>query len=680
LFVYVINKPGSLSTTTVTIAMADIQSVLDSVVRKTSDENYEGSFDFYRFWLDIGQTYHQIPDLVLNTILNNRATSLIHAERGELIHPTAHLLLRFANDVESDPILDPHNAGLQSRLCARILQQFFSSNLEAVLYKENNWGGYDVVRFYADANLIARWANLGFVEEAAICNHILQSLISHPKLYDHQANALVILFKLAGATFEAYAGTSVVDHCFKLLKDNYSRDSVLGKLVKVSASPIVKGGHRAQASFQEVVALRERGWEALPPPPMFATDKPKPTSTNQKDPAKTPVTASLGLPSRDLASQSPQSPPLEPVVTPEPGTIPEYLVPQSPSISVSTLSDFTIADTFDDEPPLDPTAIHPHDTFYLEDGNVEVLCDSILFRVQASALSFHSPVLGQLFAKANLATAESPNGCPRIPSSDSATDFATLLKIVYLPAYATLSRFRWIVPLTILIYRFPERNKVPDFTTFSSLLRITAKYEMSAVRSQILDIVRNAYPETFEGLDSSKVLGERVFSGPTPHPNAVLNLFVQQKLKSALPMAYYMAVRRGPDSLMDRHLPRDAILSPEILQVAIKGLLALREMELKEIHRLIFGSNNSRSCPWPGCPSPDATGPRISEAHRKIADRITDSAHSGTRLLQVLSLREVCGGDYLGFCKNCVEGWEVGHADVRRNAWEMLPDVFGLKG
>ena len=203
---------------------------------------------------------------------------------------------------------------------------------------------------------------------------------------------------------------------------------------------------------------------------------------------------------------------------------------------------------------------------------------------------------------------------------------------------------------------------------------------MSAVRSQILDIVRNAYPETFEGLDSTKTLGERVFGGPTPHPNAVLNLFAQQKLTSALPMAYYMAVRRGPDSLMDRHLPRDAILSPEILQVAMKGLLALREMEFKETHRLIFGSNDSRSCSWSGCPSPNATGPRISEVHQKIVDRITDSTHSGTNLLQVLSLREVCGGDYLGFCKGCVEGWEAGHVDMRRNAWEMLPVIFGSKG
>ena len=43
-----------------------------------------------------------------------------------------------------------------------------------------------------------------------------------------------------------------------------------------------------------------------------------------------------------------------------------------------------------------------------------------------------------MFAKTSLATAESPNGCPRILSSDTAKDFATLLKMIYLPGFAAL--------------------------------------------------------------------------------------------------------------------------------------------------------------------------------------------------------------------------------------------------
>ena len=232
--------------------------------------------------------------------------------------------------------------------------------------------------------------------------------------------------------------------------------------------------------------------------------------------------------------------------------------------------------------------------------------------------------------------------------------------------------------ITIPVYRCPERNKVPDFNTFSSLLRITARYELPTVRSQLLEAIRDAYPEIFEGLAPSKSLGEGVFSGPTPHPNAVLNLFVQQKVTSALPMAYYMATRRGLDSLMDRRLSQSATLSPEILQSAIRGFTALCEIELKETHRLIFGSKTTHSCSSLKCPSHRTAGPRGSEAHQKVVDQITDFSRSGTRVLQVLSLADICGDDCGGFCEGCVEGWEAEHGEVRRKVWTALPDVFGL--
>jgi len=187
-----------------------------------------------------------------------------------------------------------------------------------------------------------------------------------------------------------------------------------------------------------VIRLRECGWEGLPPPPVFKTWKPKPTDVDEGDSAATPVVTSLGLPNSDPEPQIPQPPQFESITTPEPDNIPESPVTHSPSTSIASLSDFTIADTSDDESPFDPTTITSHDTFYLEDGNVEVLCGNTLFRIHTSVLSFHSPVLSQMFAKANLVTAESPNGYPRIPSSDTAADFATLLKAIYLPGYVSL--------------------------------------------------------------------------------------------------------------------------------------------------------------------------------------------------------------------------------------------------
>jgi len=201
--------------------------------------------------------------------------------------------------------------------------------------------------------------------------------------------------------------------------------------------------------------LRERGWEGLPPPPVFMPGKSNPNGANQKDPTATPVVTSLGLLDTDLEPQIPQPPPPESVTAPEPGTTPESPaapIIHSPSLSVSTLSNFTaaavsddefsIVSTFnasDDEPLIESIAVVPHETFYLEDGNVEVLCENTLFRVHASALSFHSPALHRMFAQTSLAIAESPNGCPRILSSDPATDFSALLGIVYLPEYVTCS-------------------------------------------------------------------------------------------------------------------------------------------------------------------------------------------------------------------------------------------------
>jgi hypothetical protein len=232
--------------------------------------------------------------------------------------------------------------------------------------------------------------------------------------------------------------------------------------------------------------------------------------------------------------------------------------------------------------------------------------------------------------------------------------------------------------------RFPEKNKTPDFTTFSSLLRITTKYELPAVRSRLLKVVRNAYPESFEGLTPSKPLGENVFSGPTPHPNTVLNLFIQQKLTSALPMAYYMATRRGLDSLIDGHLPRNAMLPPQILQPAIRGLMALREVELNETHCLVFGPKGSNPCSTSNCPSRTPTGPGALEAYRKVFNHIVGSSQFGTRVLQVPEFYEGFGDELEcvgpGICSRCVERWESGHADLRKKAWAMLPGVFGLKG
>ena len=244
---------------TATITMESIDRALGSVVDKLHDGNYSESFAFYRFWFDIAQNHHQVPsDQIFDAIWKNRGTSSMDPGSCKVILSTAHLVLRFARDAELDDILAPYSSGLQSRLSASSLRDFFSNNVAAVWYKETGaYSGGAQAEFSTDTNLIAHWTNLGYVEEAVIRNQILQSLISHPKLWDHQVDALITLFKVAGATFERYADPSVVDRCFELLKGHdycapyptydsryHEYPRIRKELVQVSAPRVVECGHQ----------------------------------------------------------------------------------------------------------------------------------------------------------------------------------------------------------------------------------------------------------------------------------------------------------------------------------------------------------------------------------------------------------------------------------------------------
>ena len=213
--------------------MENIQVALDSVFKSSSDQDYERSLAYFRFWFGIGQTYSQIPsDLIFDMICKYRETGRSH---HNFIYPAARPIFRFISDAESDPLLALHSAGLRDRFCTRILQEFFYNDLSVV--RANLWHRNC---YYMDANLIAHCVNLGYMEEDTIRSHILQSLISHDKLYDHQAYALIVLFKIAGATFGAYADLAIVDRCFKLLKNHKFHAGGTSPSIQVSAFSVQK--------------------------------------------------------------------------------------------------------------------------------------------------------------------------------------------------------------------------------------------------------------------------------------------------------------------------------------------------------------------------------------------------------------------------------------------------------
>jgi len=214
-----------------TIPMSNLCETLHDLSENLSEENYDRSLAQYRFWLDLGVTHGRVGQgQVSGDIGQMPRSELLEVHRGELIHPTAHLFFRFVEDIEDK--LTSRASEYHKHRCARAVAGCIDSNISLT----KHGGSRPLASFLTTMNLIARWANLGFVGEAVIRNHILQSLISHQKLHDHQADALIILFKLAGATFGTYADPSAVDRCFELLKGRYSPGSAKNKLVWVRES------------------------------------------------------------------------------------------------------------------------------------------------------------------------------------------------------------------------------------------------------------------------------------------------------------------------------------------------------------------------------------------------------------------------------------------------------------
>lgn len=101
----------------------------------------------------------------------------------------------------------------------------------------------------------------------------------------------------------------------------------------------------------------------------------------------------------------------------------------SPTLSISTVSDLTPSELDEKQ------TVGRHDTFYLEDGNVEIACGDTIFRVHSSVISLSPSGLREILSQPALLDAPAPEGRPRITLSDSAEDFAILLKMIYTPGF-----------------------------------------------------------------------------------------------------------------------------------------------------------------------------------------------------------------------------------------------------
>ena len=209
-----------------------------------SEENYSQTFSAYRRWIELEATRVGVTSRKLyNDVLGSTGPGpglmwppksyVSRGSRyisGQLIHNNAQLLLRFVTDAEQDPTLSAYAVGLHEQLCRSSLDEFFKQILGCTPASTE----VQLREFYTQTNFIAHWVNLGYVRLEDVRDHILQSLAMNPTVQTHQLNSLMILLKISGATFAAYADPSVMDHCCDLLKpSNLGGKLVLAELAEV---------------------------------------------------------------------------------------------------------------------------------------------------------------------------------------------------------------------------------------------------------------------------------------------------------------------------------------------------------------------------------------------------------------------------------------------------------------
>lgn len=214
--------------------------------------------------------------------------------------------------------------------------------------------------------------------------------------------------------------------------------------------------------------------------------------------------------------------------------------------------------------------------------------------------------------------------------------------------------------------RFPARHKVPNFTTFASLLRMATKYGFSDVREQLIEDLKGAYPTKWEDLQAAKILGEDIFGLPRPHPNAVLNLFLDQSVKFASPFAAYRAGLGGFVALISDK--PGAVLPRLTLASIIHGMGLMRRTITHVTHSIVYAKNLG-VCAERVCAL--NTTEQRTEVLKKLFNAMADR-NEGDMLSSLTFGILACAG--------CAKRLEKIHLCCRKKfVWAALPSLLGWK-
>jgi len=187
---------------------------------------------------------------------------------------------------------------------------------------------------------------------------------------------------------------------------------------------------------------------------------------------------------------------------------------------------------------------------------------------------------------------------------------------------------------------------------------MTTKYEFQEIRSQIILDLLPAYPTSLSEYKTSSRLGEVVFGTPLPHPNSVLNLFMECEVAFALPFAYYRACIAGDPASLNT-TAKEIALPPNTLKAALRGQAQLKAEEVKLAKRLALQDCRAWRC------SGQTPASRV-----QVFDWILPAVATQSGILE--------RGDFSGsgYCVQCSQVFSQELSKAKEDTWEKLPSYF----
>ncbi|KAF8178644.1 hypothetical protein K438DRAFT_1977875 [Mycena galopus ATCC 62051] len=287
---------------------------------------------------------------------------------------------------------------------------------------------------------------------------------------------------------------------------------------------------------------------------------------------------------------------------------------------------------------------------WYRDGSVVLQAASTQFRVHWGVLSHHSSFFRHLEDLPQPPNQPTVEGCPVVELHDTAEDVEYLLKALYDLTFLTQPA----LPLAAV----------------AAFIRLGRKYDFKIVLDSAVDRITFENPKTLDEYDALLVDGTHKPTRLLPYRSLyfdMLTLARENNIVSALPVAYFRALRCGLAQLLDGIRRRDeslASLSSADLRLCLFGRERLVSKQFQPGYTLGW----LRTWPYTDCGDPSrCRALRTSMFHSYMDGNI------------VASFAKFVDDDVRkSFCGTCSQHVLEAAAAGRKKMWEELPQIFDL--